>query len=520
MKRGSMGTVNDIADEYWAQLKHEEPYYAVISGEPPETIEPIDEATTVRRSDRARGLLDRLDAVEDQERERAGALEAVLRNALEQQAARAEQLWHVHPTAPYQSYAIGLLAQQVIAPQQGERRDRLTGEFAAMIGSIAELVRQQRERGIALPAVAVAGARATWTGLRAQLPALLGSDAVDAACAAVLEQIDESAAVAGQAVGLAQLPGGEQVYRSWVRRETTMDVEPEQLHQLGLEQCAELAERMAQTRARLGGPADEDQARDWVRSQPHLYADEPDQVAAIYRRHVAGIAPKIGDLFAIVPHAAYDVRRLDPAAEAGMTFGYYQPPTEDEPLGLYRFNGSELAQRSQLTAAALILHELVPGHHFHLARQRENADLHPLQQHSMGLAAFNEGWGEYASGLGWELGAYQDWDAYGRLAHERFTAQRLVVDTALNLGWWDLDKGRDFMRANTLESDLQIATETIRYSTDLPAQALAYRTGFVAFQQARESVSGLDVRDIHEAMLGAGAVPLPHMQQRVRALAA
>lgn len=513
-----MASVTALADEYWTLRKHHEPYYAVLAGEPPGPIEPVNETTIAAQSAEARRLLERLRTTQAMPGEED--LAAVLATLLAQQAARIDQMWHIHPTAPYQSNDILMTAQQVIAPQPEPQRTRLTGELATRIRSIADLVRQQRSRAIILPRPSVSGARVTWTRLSTQLPKLLHDDDIGRACGEVIQEIDASAELAGDKVGLANLPGGEEVYRAFVRHETTLDMDPEQLHRLGLEQCAQLSERMAQVRARLGGPVNEEEARDWITAQPHLYAGSPDDVAAIYRRHIERIEPMIATLFRIVPQAGYDVRRADPAVEAGMTFGYYQPPTSDEPLGLYRFNGSSLDKRSQLSAAALIFHELVPGHHFHLARQNENTALHPLQQHSLELAAFNEGWGEYASGLGWELGAYEDdWDAYGRLSHERFTAQRLVVDTALNLGWWDLDRAQAFMRTNTLQDDRQIATEVLRYATDMPAQALAYRSGYLAFCQARESASGLDLRDLHEAMIGSGAVPLPHMHKQVTAAA-
>ena len=184
--------------------------------------------------------------------------------------------------------------------------------------------------------------------------------------------------------------------------------------------------------------------------------------------------------------APYDVVRLDPALEAGMTYGYYDTPTATQETGYYRWNGADLENKSLLTYAALIFHELAPGHHFHLARQAENTDLPALRREPM-LGAFNEGWAEYASGLGWEMGLYDDLlDAYGRVTHERFTAQRLVVDTGLNLMGWSLEKAAAFMSANTTESDAQVASEVIRYSTDLPAQALGYRAGYLELMRLRE----------------------------------
>jgi uncharacterized protein (DUF885 family) len=277
---------------------------------------------------------------------------------------------------------------------------------------------------------------------------------------------------------------------------------------------------MAGIRTRLGGPPNDAEARDWATAQPHLYAPSPEAVAERYRSVMRRLEPHLSSYFHTLPQAPYDVERLDPAAEAGMTFGYYQTPGPGQPVGRYLFNGSGLNERSQLNAVALILHELAPGHHFQICGLAEDTTLHPIQRLGH-LTAHKEGWAEYASGLGWEMGLYEDdWDAYGRVAHERFTAQRLVVDTAMNLGWWGLDRARAFMRANTLEGDSLIATETLRYSTDSPAQALAYRTGFLAFDQARRDAGDTDVRDVHAAMLGGGTVPLHAMKARVRRLTA
>jgi len=513
-----MASVTEIADDYWAALTCHEPYYAVMAGEPPTTIEKVDETTIGETSAEARQFLDRLGTTVPASSE--ADLTAVLETHLVQQAARIDEIWHIHPTAPYQSYGVSICAQQVIAPQPPAERRRLTAELVAMIDSIAGIVREQRARGIALPRPAVPAARATWEGLRRQLPTVLSDESLAVACGEVLTEIEASAEVAGDEIGMAHLPGGEAAYRSLVRHQTTLEMEPEELHQLGLAECARLTEQMTELRARLGGPAEEDAGLAWIQAQAHLFASTPEDVAARYRRHIERVEQAAASLFRTFPAADYDVRRADPAVEAGMTYGYYQAPTPDEPVGLYRFNASDLDSRPQLTSAALILHELVPGHHFHIARQRENQALHPLQQHSLELNAFNEGWGEYASGLGWEIGAYDDaWDAYGRLAHERFTAQRLVVDTALNLGLWDRERATAFMRANTLESDAQIDSEIVRYATDMPAQALAYRGGFLAFQKAREAAGQCDIRDIHEAMIGGGAVPLPRMQERVRVAA-
>jgi uncharacterized protein (DUF885 family) len=334
---------------------------------------------------------------------------------------------------------------------------------------------------------------------------------------------DNYAAAAAEDVGLGHFPGGDDAYRRWLRYHLTLDLDPAAVHQTGLDQVRTLTERMREVRAGLAFAGGEAEFVEHLRVSGRLHARSADEVAATYLRHLGHIEPLIPRYFATTPAAPHGVERLDPAAEAGMSYGYYQPPTDEQPRGVYKFNGSGLERRSQLSAAALIFHELVPGHHFHLARQKEDERLPMIRREAIDISVFNEGWAEYASGLAGEMGMYDDpYDLYGRLIHERFVAQRLVVDTGLNALGWSLENARAYMRASTMEADDQVATETLRYSTDLPAQALAYRIGYLRLMELREKArsalgSRFEIRAFHEAILGEGALPLPVLEASVDA---
>ena len=339
---------------------------------------------------------------------------------------------------------------------------------------------------------------------------------------AILSAVDEAyERDAPTSVGMAQYPGGEHAYTNLVRENTASDLKPAQLHQLGLEQVGELAEKMAKTRADMGFLGTEDEFHAQLAVDPRVHASSPDDVEAVFRYHLTRLEPLIGRYFSVLPRAPYGVARLEPEAEAGLTYGYYEPPTAGQPFGHYRWNGANLESKSLLTYAALIFHELAPGHHFHLARQAENEALPNLRREAIDIGAFNEGWAEYAAGLGWEMGLYDaPLDAYGRLVHERFTAQRLVVDTGMNMLGWPLEEGAAYMRANTTESVVQIASEVLRYATDIPAQALAYRAGFVELNRIRRNAeealgSRFDIRGFHEQVLGPGALPFPVIEAHV-----
>jgi uncharacterized protein (DUF885 family) len=214
------------------------------------------------------------------------------------------------------------------------------------------------------------------------------------------------------------------------------------------------------------------------------------------------------------------VKPVDAANAAGMTFGYYQHPTIAEPMGYYRYNGSNQDERSLALATHLIYHELVPGHHFQIALQQENKDVHPVREFIQ-YSSFAEGWAEYAAELASEMGGYADpYKRYGHLLTQEFIATRLVVDTGMNALGWSLERGRQYMRDHTFESDALIATESLRYSTDLFAQALGYRLGYDEFWSLRHKAeaalgSRFDIRAFHAVAMGEGSMPLDVLAENV-----
>jgi uncharacterized protein (DUF885 family) len=169
----------------------------------------------------------------------------------------------------------------------------------------------------------------------------------------------------------------------------------------------------------------------------------------------------------------------------------------------------------------MIYHELVPGHHFHVASQQENTALHPLQTANYAFFGYNEGWGEYGASLAIGAGAFDDpYSLYGRYLNESHVYARLVLDTGLNHFGWTLPQARAYLREATLLTDQEIETDVLRYSTDLPAQALAYGIGFDEIWQLRHRAeralgARFDVRDFHDIVLGSGSMPLGVLEQEV-----
>ena len=335
----------------------------------------------------------------------------------------------------------------------------------------------------------------------------------------------EYRAQAPEAVGLGQYPGGPEYYAWLVRLHTTMDVSPAQVHQVGLERVAAIDTEMKKVRDRLGFAGTKAEFKALLKKDARLFPRTPEEIGERLMGHMRRIEPKVDAFFLRRPKAPYGVRRLEPQLEPGQTFGYYNPPSATEPVGYYYFNGSNLADRSLLNAAALIYHELVPGHHFQINIAYESRAIPPFRRETTDTA-YTEGWGEYASALAGEMGMYEDpYDLYGRLAMEMFVTLRLVVDTGMNALGWPRAKAVELMRANLMETDTQIETESLRYSCDIPGQALAYKMGALEIRRLREKARAalgprFDIRRFHEAVLGRGSLPMATLERHIDAFIA
>jgi uncharacterized protein (DUF885 family) len=545
-----------LVDRCWAFYVDHEFYIRLRAGLHVERMPGFGPDDVAERAAFFRQVLDDIAAVDlgtlpPQDHDTLGYLRAVARREL-----IAEQhYWLEHDLTPYRISEISIAIDLILGQFEFHGHDdvdrylMIVNDLGRLLDAIHAKAAEQAARGIRIAAPALPGVAATLSQLAGSVqrrltvqPSRTSELAADAAAALAestataiatrirpaMDRLRELIGIeytsrAPEKVGWAHYPGGEEAYRAFVVRETTLPTAPEELHQLGLQQCDMLADRMHEVRARLGFRGDEAEFHRGLEHEPRLYAATSDEVARRFEEYVARIEPLLDDYFLMQPQTPYGVARLDAALEDSMTFGYYEPATRSAPVGLYRYNGSNLSKRSLLTAAAVIYHELIPGHHFHVARQAENKALPRLRREGFFVAAaFMEGWAEYAGGLGWEMGLYDDpWDAYGRLAQERLTATRLVVDTALNLGKWDLHRARHFMRRNIVDTEPQIVTESLRYSTDVPAQALAYRTGYLTFTELRAKAkdrlgSKFDIHDFHEVAVGGGTVPLDVLDARVQ----
>ncbi len=321
--------------------------------------------------------------------------------------------------------------------------------------------------------------------------------------------------------GVWSLPDGDARYRYDVRVQTTTNMTPEAIHQLGWAQVREIEAQM-NTIARKLGFADVKAFRASLKNNPKVTPKSRDQILQLYRGYIADMQPKLPQLFGLLPKARVEVLPTQPYREAEAAGAEYNEGTPDgsRPGRVY-VNTSDFAHRSLLDVEATAYHEGIPGHHMQISIAQELTTLPPFRQHAQ-YNAYVEGWALYAERLGKELGFYQDpYSDYGRLSSELFRACRLVVDTGVHYKHWTRQQMVDFFHEHSDESEPDLQAEVDRYIA-FPAQALSYKLGQLKFIELRERAKKelgpkFDIRAFHDEMLNGGALPLDVLEARTDA---
>jgi uncharacterized protein (DUF885 family) len=321
-------------------------------------------------------------------------------------------------------------------------------------------------------------------------------------------------------VGCSALPNGRDFYQDRVKRFTTIQISPEELHETGLRENARIRAEMEAVREQVGFDGDLPAFLQHLRTDPRFYATTPEQLLKEIAYILKIADGRLPELFGKLPRIPYGIREIPAYVAPQTTSAYYWPPATDGTRGgFFYVNTYNLSTRPLYELEALSLHEAVPGHHLQLAIQAELADLHPISRES-DFTAFIEGWALYSERLGKEIGFYQDpYQEFGRLSMEAWRASRLVVDTGLHWMGWTREQAIDYMTANTALSAHNIVAEVDRY-IGWPGQALAYKTGELAISRIRRQAEQrlgerFDVRAFHDRVLEAGSIPLPLLEQRV-----
>jgi len=324
---------------------------------------------------------------------------------------------------------------------------------------------------------------------------------------------------ARQTVGASALPNGNSFYANRVKYYTTLDMTPDQVHQLGLSEVARIRAEMEDIIQSLNFSGSFAQFLTFLRTDPRFYAKTPQQLlekAAWLAKKADAILPK---LFNKLPRTPYGVAPVPAAIAPKYTTGRYKGADNANEAGYYWVNTYALDKRPLYVLPALTLHEAVPGHHLQISLNKELTHLPDFRRQSY-ISAFGEGWGLYAEWLGVETNYYaNEYEHFGRLSYEMWRACRLVVDTGLHAKGWTRQQVIDYMSENTALSLHNIQTETDRYIS-WPGQALSYKIGELTIKRLRKKTQQalgkhFSLKEFHQQVLSQGSIPLRMLEQQI-----
>lgn len=327
-----------------------------------------------------------------------------------------------------------------------------------------------------------------------------------------------------EGIAIREIPDGEAYYRHLVRRYTTTDLSPEEIHALGLAEVARIRAEMERVREQVGFPGDLTAFIEHLRSDPRFYYRDPEELFRSYLAISKRIDGKLLEVFhpTSLPRTPYGLRAIPEHIAPDTTTAYYLPPSGDgRRPGFFYVNLYRPETRPKYEMMVLAIHEAVPGHHLQIARALELDDLPPFRRH-LDMTAYVEGWALYSEKLGHEMGLYEDpYDHFGQLTYDMWRAVRLVVDTGIHVLGWSRDQAIAYFREHAAKSEADIVNEIDRYIA-WPGQALAYKIGELEIMKLRREAeqalgSRFDLRDFHEVVLAEGPLPLSLLAARVRA---
>ena len=422
-------------------------------------------------------------------------------------------------------------------------------EFPRWVDGAIALMRTGMSRGITLPRPAVvkmipqlreivtptAEASIFWGPIKATPKSFSAAEAArlrDAYASAITKEVLPAYArlagflerdylpAARTTVGWSDLPDGPAWYRWRIRGATTMDLPPDQIHQVGLDEVARIRAEMMAVKQQVGFQGDLDAFFKHLEDDPQFYFGNEQELLGAYRdvkRRIDALLPK---LFSDFPKADYEIRPVEAFRAASAAGASYQAPSADgKRPGIFYINTFNLKAQPRFGLETLSLHEAAPGHHFQISIQQELTGL-PRYRRFNNYVSYAEGWALYAESIGKELGVFTDpYQWYGRLSDEMLRAMRLVVDTGLHAKGWSREKAIQYMLDNSSMAESDVTAEVERYIV-WPGQALGYKLGQLRITALRAKAQAelgdkFDVREFHGQVLRDGALPMDVLSAKI-----
>jgi uncharacterized protein (DUF885 family) len=349
--------------------------------------------------------------------------------------------------------------------------------------------------------------------LRAEAKKVIEADVIPAYAKLLAFWKEDYVPHAQPSLAAEDVPDGKAYYQAQILEFTTLNMTPEEIHQIGLSELDKIHAEMLDTMKEAGFDGDLPAFLKFLRTDPQFYAKTPDELL----KDAAWIAKEFDEVanryFGYMPRGR---------------FGIVPVPAEIAPFYTsgrggareYLLNTYDLPSRGLYSLPALTLHESAPGHSWQQAITQEHKALPKFR--NAYISAYGEGWALYCERLGTEMGIYHTpYEKFGMLSYQAWRAARLVIDTGIHAQGWTREQALQYLRDNTALSEHEIETEVDRYIS-WPGQALSYYLGQLSIQRERrkaEEALGpkFNLRAFHDAVLETGSVPLPVLEEHLDA---
>ena len=317
-------------------------------------------------------------------------------------------------------------------------------------------------------------------------------------------------------IGIASLKDGKDDYAILIRRLTTTNMTPDEIHKIGLAEVDRIEGEMLAIARQTGFAGSVSELEVKLANDPEQKFHSKDEMLAYCRNAAKIIEPELPNQFKHIPFLLYGIRAIPEDREQATASNAQAPAPDGSAPGWFNLRAYQPEKQVRYDKEALVLHEAVPGHVFQNSLARSQQGL-PDFRKFYGNSAYGEGWALYAESLGSQLGVYKDpYNRFGQLASERFRAARLVIDTGIHSMGWTREQAQDYLRAH---APTQALSEVDRYIS-WPGQALSYKLGQLKIvdlrkKAEREMGAKFDVRDFHDVVLRDGSLPLELLQGQV-----
>ena len=339
--------------------------------------------------------------------------------------------------------------------------------------------------------------------------------------------VEANRKIATSEAGIGRLKNAEAYYADACEASTTTTLTPQQIHQLGLDQVADITARLdvilkgqgmttGTVAERLKGLNDNP-----AQVYANTDAGRAELIAAL-NVQIGEIYKKLPLAFNTLPKAKVEVKRVPAFIQDGASNGYYQSAALDgsRPAAFF-INLKDTHEWPKYNLPTLVYHETVPGHHLQIALAQESDRIPIIRRTGGGFSAFSEGWALYAEQLASETGSY-DGDPLGQagfLQSLLFRASRLVIDTGLHSKGWSREKATDYMVSVTGYPKSRAQREVERYCV-APGQACSYKVGHTLWMRIRDGAKArlgarFDIKAYHDAALLSGSMPMTVLERHM-----